>query len=290
MQQGIFSTLSCSTLCFLASTFKLCNNIYIQMLTVIFHPGKRRCHLKVPCVMQSRDLTRGLACGVGMDFNCLKRDHFKKRNSLATRAHPPEVKGHFCSLEVAFGREGRVLLLPFLVPTFGNILGRVKSFTEGLRQLLEHVQGGIQHQESCSHGWLFTDMGKFILPLKIHAVPQHWHPCPGFPVSVITLSLFSFSGAGVYKQFQDKIAALWLQPRKLFWYLASCQHISNPGVLRPWFSCWNLCSYQALGGLNTQKITPCWAGMCLLIFWSTLDQRRLDHGFVLSCYSDRIQM
>lgn len=51
MQQGIFSTLSCSTLCFLASTFKLCNNIYTQMLTVIFHPGKRRCHLKVPCVM-----------------------------------------------------------------------------------------------------------------------------------------------------------------------------------------------------------------------------------------------
>lgn len=51
MQQGIFSTLSCSTLCFLASTFKLCNNVYIQMLTVIFHPGKRRCPLKVPCVM-----------------------------------------------------------------------------------------------------------------------------------------------------------------------------------------------------------------------------------------------
>lgn len=50
-QRGIFSTLSCSTLCFLAGTVEMCNNIYIQMLTVIFHPGERRCHLEVLCMM-----------------------------------------------------------------------------------------------------------------------------------------------------------------------------------------------------------------------------------------------
>lgn len=68
-------------------------------------------------------MTRGLAYGV--DFNCLKRDHFKKWNSLATKAHSPEGK-----VILLFRR---VLLLPFLVPTFGSILESLRSFRAALR-------------------------------------------------------------------------------------------------------------------------------------------------------------
>lgn len=141
MQRGIFSTLSCSTLCFLASTVKLCNNIYIQMLTVIFHPGKRRCHLKVPCVMQSRDLTRGLAYGVGVDFNCLKRDHFKKWNSLSTKAHSPGVKVILLFRSCFWkGAEGPALAFPRSY--LWKHPGEQRSLTVGLRQLSDLLKVG----------------------------------------------------------------------------------------------------------------------------------------------------
>lgn len=56
-------------------------------------------------------------------------------------------------------------------------------------------------QPSCTGTW------KLVFPLKIHAIPcpRNQHPCPGSPVSVITLSLLSFSGAGIYNQFQAKL-------------------------------------------------------------------------------------
>lgn len=167
-------------------------------------------------VMQSRDLTRGLVCGVGMGFNCLRRDPFKKKNKKKEQTRYKSTsswnKRSFCSLEVDFWREGRVLLLSFRVfPPFRDILECVNSSTVGW--------GSSWWDPGPGESWLSVHWH-----LEFHFPPEVlvlFHPCPGFPVSMVTLSPFSFSGAGIYKQFQDKIAA-FLAPAKET-VLVSCQ-------------------------------------------------------------------
>lgn len=46
-----------------------------------------------------------------------------------------------------------------------------------------------------------------------------------------TLSLLSFSGAGIYEQFQGQTSAYRLQPRKLFRNPPYCQHVPHPYLL-----------------------------------------------------------
>lgn len=104
IQLGILSALSCSTLCFLACKFKLCNNIYIQMLTVIFPSRKKEMSFKsswVWCKAEIFDLQRGR-----VHWNCLKRDCFLNKWHSCYACTSYWRKGHFAFEKIVLRRGG----------------------------------------------------------------------------------------------------------------------------------------------------------------------------------------
>lgn len=64
-------------------------------------------------------------------FQLFEKRSFQKNGTVLLQKHIPLKERLFCSLEV--GKEGRVLLLPFLVPTFGSILESIRAFRAALK-------------------------------------------------------------------------------------------------------------------------------------------------------------